>query len=64
MDRTFNFVNDHCTEINFALSFGAAIVKKVDSSKTESRNFYHIRLEKLPKATFVTKKLLETDRIG
>ena len=26
--------------------------------------WYHIRSEKLPKATFVTKKLLETDRIG
>ena len=26
--------------------------------------WYHIRSGKLPKATFVTKKLLETDRIG
>ena len=26
--------------------------------------WYHIRSEKLPKATFVTKKLLEIDRIG
>ena len=26
--------------------------------------WHHIRSEKLPKATFVTKKLLETDRIG
>jgi hypothetical protein len=27
----------HCTEIDFALSFGAVLVKMIDLSKTESR---------------------------
>ena len=30
----------HCTEIDFALSFGAVIVKMTDLSKTESRDFF------------------------
>ena len=34
----------HCTEIDFALSFGAVIVKMIDLSKTESRNFFGILL--------------------
>ena len=34
----------HCTEIDFALSFGAAIVKMIDLSKTESRDFFGIIL--------------------
>ena len=29
----------HCTEIDFALSFGAVLVKMIDLSKTESRDF-------------------------
>ena len=34
----------HCTEIDFALSFGAVIVKMIDLSKTESRDFFDIIL--------------------
>ena len=34
----------HCTEIDFALSFGAVIVKMIDLSKTESRDFFGIIL--------------------
>ena len=34
-----------CTEIDFALSFGAVIVKMIDLSKTESRDFFGIILE-------------------
>ena len=32
----------HCTEIDFALSFGAVIVKIIDLTKTESRDFFGI----------------------
>ena len=35
----------HCTEIDFALSFGAVIVKIIDLSKTESRDFFGIILD-------------------
>ena len=35
----------HCTEIDFALSFGAVIVKMIDFSKTESRDFFGIILD-------------------
>ena len=35
----------HCTEIDFALSFGADIVKIIDLSKTESRDFFGIILD-------------------
>ena len=35
----------HCTEIDFALSFGAVIVKMIDLSKTESRDFLGIILD-------------------
>ena len=35
----------HCTEIDFALSFGAVIVKMIDLSKTESRDFFGIILD-------------------
>ena len=34
----------HCTEIDFALSFGAVLVKMIDWSKTESRDFFGIIL--------------------
>ena len=34
----------HCTEIDFAWSFGAVIVKMIDLSKTESRDFFGIIL--------------------
>ena len=34
----------HCTEIDFALSFGAFLVKMIDLSKTESRDFFGIIL--------------------
>ena len=34
----------HCTEIDFALSFGAVLVKMIDLSKTESRDFFGIIL--------------------
>jgi hypothetical protein len=56
----------HCTEIDFALSFGVVIVKMTDLSKNESRDFFGIILDqkKLLKATFVTKKLVAIDRIG
>ena len=39
----------------------------IDLFKTQSRDFFginDIRLGKLPNATFVTKTLLETDKIG
>ena len=35
----------HCTEIDFALSFGAVIVKMIDLSKTDSRDFFGIILD-------------------
>ena len=35
----------HCTEIDFALSFGAVLVKMIDLSKTESRDFFGIILD-------------------
>ena len=35
----------HSTEIDFALSFGAVIVKMIDLSKTESRDFFGIILD-------------------
>jgi hypothetical protein len=35
----------HTTEIDFALSFGAVIVKMIDLSKTESRDFFGIILD-------------------
>ena len=35
----------HCTEIDFALSFGAVLVKMIDWSKTESRDFFGIILD-------------------
>ena len=35
----------HCTEIDFALSFWAVIVKMIDLSKTESRDFFGIILD-------------------
>ena len=34
----------HCTEIGFALSFGAVLVIMIDLSKTESRDFFGIIL--------------------
>jgi hypothetical protein len=34
----------HCTEIDFALSFGAVIVKMIDLSKTGTRDFFDIIL--------------------
>ena len=34
----------HCTEIDFALSFGAVLVKMIDWSKIESRDFFGITL--------------------
>ena len=34
----------HCTEIDFALSFGAVLVKMIDLSKTESSDFFGIIL--------------------
>ena len=30
----------HCTEIDFALSFGAVIIKMIDLSKTVSNDFF------------------------
>ena len=45
MDGTLDFANynwAHCTEINFALTFGAVIVKMIDLSKTVSRDFFGI----------------------
>ena len=35
----------HCTEIDFALSFGAVIVKMIDLSKTAARDFFDIILD-------------------
>jgi hypothetical protein len=35
----------HCTEIDFALSFGAVVVKVIDLSKTKSRDFFGIILD-------------------
>ena len=35
----------HCTEIDFALSFGAVLVKMIDWSKTESRDFFGIIID-------------------
>ena len=35
----------HCTEIDFALSFGAVIVKMIDLSKTGTRDFFDIILD-------------------
>jgi hypothetical protein len=35
----------HCTEIDFALSFGADILKMIDLSKTESRDFFGVILD-------------------
>ena len=35
----------HCTEIDFALSFGAVLVKMIDLSKTESTDFFGIILD-------------------
>ena len=35
----------HCTEIDFALSFGAVIVKMIDLYKTDSRDFFGIILD-------------------
>ena len=56
----------HCTEIDFALSFGAVIVKMIDLSKTESRDFFGIILDQKnsQKLHLLSKRLLETDRIG
>jgi hypothetical protein len=34
-----------CTEIDFALSFGADIVKMIDLSKTGTRDFFDIILD-------------------
>ena len=35
----------HCTEIDFVLSFGVVIVKMIDLSNTESRDFFGIILD-------------------
>ena len=35
----------HCTENDFALSFGAGIVKMIDLSKTGTRDFFDIILD-------------------
>ena len=35
----------HCTEIDFALSFGAVMVKMIDLSKTGTRDFFDIILD-------------------
>ena len=35
----------HCTEIDFALSFGAVMVKMIDFSKTGTRDFFDIILD-------------------
>ena len=47
----------HCTEIDFALSFGAVILKMIDLSKTESRDFFGIILvqKKSQKLHLLTK---------
>ena len=39
-----NRTSVHCTEIDFAMSFGAVLVKMIDLSKTESRDFFGIIL--------------------
>ena len=44
-NRTLGGEGAHCTEIDFALSFGAVIVKMIDFSKTDSRNFFGIILD-------------------
>ena len=51
----------HCTEIDFALSFGAVLVKMIDLSKTESRDFFGIILdqENSQKLHLLPKSLLE-----
>ena len=35
----------HCTEIDFALSFGGVMVKMIDLSKTGTRDFFDIILD-------------------
>ena len=35
----------HCTKIDFALSFGAVMVKMIDLSKTGTRDFFDIILD-------------------
>ena len=48
MDGTLDFANynwAHCTEINFALSFGGVMVKMIDLSKTGTRDFFDIILD-------------------
>ena len=46
--RGQNFANfcppPHCTEIDFASSFGAVLVKMIDLPKTESRDIFGIIL--------------------
>ena len=44
-ETTYISTEAHCTEIDFALSFGAVIVKMIDLSKTESRDFFGIILD-------------------
>ena len=39
------FPGAHCTEMDFALSFGAVIVKMIDLSKTGTRDFLGIILD-------------------
>ena len=43
--RFWNRGGAHCTEIDFALSFGAVIVKMIDLSKTDSKDFFGIILD-------------------
>ena len=38
-------VMENTTEIDFALSFGAVILKMIDLSKTESRDFFGIIID-------------------
>ena len=47
----------HCTEIDFALSFGAVIVKMIDLSKTGTRDFFDIILDqKNPQELYLLPK--------
>ena len=47
----------HCTEIDFVLSFGAAIVKMIDLSKTGPRDFFDIIInQKNPKGIYLLPK--------
>ena len=46
----------HCTEIDFALSFGADIVKIIDLFKTGTRGYYDIILDQNAQELYLLPK--------